>query len=119
MRFTPAVSDLTRVIGVQPTLELASRSPAVYVPVRDLTPAHPIVQAIGPQLALRCQRHFGGEVIRLRHARKQCRYLAMARLWKAGMPVGQIAVRFSVSERTVQRALDRVTTREIESAPNQ
>jgi hypothetical protein len=129
MELPPTAMEFVRVIGLSATLRLADvaksshrqarhRSYRIRIPVGPLGDNHPIVRTVGRDNAELIHRHFSGETMAFpaRRIRAITRDLAIARDFTQGIPIPVLAQTHGVCERTVTRALDRVTTGDVAQA---
>lgn len=121
--------EFVRVIGLGATLRLVDCAKAphrekrkrdyrIKIPVRELTTEHPIVKNVGPTNAELLRRHFGGETLSFpaRRMRAVARDIEIAKQFQLGIPIPILASSNAISERTVLRALARVTSGDIQRA---
>lgn len=106
-------------IGRDLTLRLATivKHRRVYIPTRPMTADHPIAQLIGTEAAEQLRRAFGGSLMPLGRCRSAIRSKSIASSWVQGWTTGELAKAHGVSHRTVERALGRVTTRDLPPLP--
>jgi hypothetical protein len=129
MQLPDTAMEFARLLGVGATLRLADcaksshrsarhRSYRIRVPVGPLSDDHAIVQTIGREQADLIHRHFAGETMAFpaRRIRAIRRDIEIARDFQLGIPVPVLATTHGVSERTVTRALDRVSHGDIQRA---
>ncbi len=121
--------EFVRIIGLGATLRLAEvaksshrharhRSYRIRIPVRKLHDNHPIVRTVGRDNAELIHRHFGGETMAFpaRRIKAISRDIRIARDFTQGIPIPVLAATHGVCERTVTRALDRVSAGDIQRA---
>lgn len=117
MQLPETFHEFERVIGRLPALRLAkaTKDRRIYIPITPITPGHIIEKSIGPEAATKLQKHFGGELMPYPQKRVMAylRHLRIAREWQAGRTVEQIAASHGVTERTVYRALIRITNHDL------
>ena len=116
MRLPASAQEFVRVVGLDATLKLAelpcvAKDRRVYVPHR-MGEDHPIRQAIGDEHAQALVKAFGGSLMPLAACRAARRSRSIAQGFVQGWRVRDLVQRHEVSERTVYRALGRVTTGE-------
>ena len=129
MNLPPSAMEFARIIGLGATLRLADcarpdhreRRRAGYrikVPMGPLADDHALVRTVGRENAELIHRHFAGEMLPFpaRRIRAITRDILIARDFTQGIPVPVLAEHHGVSERTVTRALDRVTGGDIARA---
>lgn len=126
MQLPQSLNEFARVIGLAATLSLAdcaqpnrrstkNRAFRIRIPVNPLPEAHAIVLAVGREKADRLQKHFAGETMAFpsRRCRAITRDIRIAAEFVQGIPIPVLAEAHNVSQRTVTRALARVTTGDI------
>lgn len=101
---------IANVIGREATIALAGKCPygTIYVPKATLPFSHWIVLTIGPVLAQRLQRAFGGEQLWLASCHRlyvQDRNRAIKEAARHGDPIPLIATRYGLTVRHVQGIL--------------
>ena len=128
MQLPPTAMEFCRLIGLGATLRLADcvksphrekrhRSYRIRIPVGPLGDDHALVRTLGRDNAELLHRHFAGETMAFpaRRIRAIRRDIEIARDFTTEhLPVSVLAERHGVSERTVIRALGRVTTGDVE-----
>jgi hypothetical protein len=129
MLLPETAKEFARIIGVGATLRLAdcaksshrskrSRSYRIRIPVNSMDEQHPIVRTIGKDNARLLQRHFAGETLAFPARRIKAieRDVRIAKAFTEGNSIPVLAVAHHVSERTVLRALGRITTKDVAEA---
>jgi hypothetical protein len=129
MHLPETAQDFARIIGVGATLRLAdcakpshrskrSRSYRIRIPVNAMDDQHPIVRTIGEDNARLLQRHFAGETLAFPARRIKAieRDVRIAKDFTQGSSIPALAEMHHVSERTVLRALGRITTKDVAEA---
>ena len=129
MHLPETAQDFARIIGVGATLRLAdcakpshrskrSRSYRIRIPVNAMDEQHPIVRTIGKDNARLLQRHFAGETLAFPARRIKAieRDVRIAKDFTQGSSIPALAEMHHVSERTVLRALGRITTKDVAEA---
>ncbi len=129
MQLPPTAMEFVRIIGIGATLRLADcakshhrdkskRSYRIRIPSGPLADDHPIVRTVGREGADLIQRNFSGETMPFpaRRIRALVRDITIARDFQQGIPVPVIAEAHGVSQRTVTRALDRISHGDIQRA---
>ena len=122
MRVPQSVRDIADVIGTPLALRLEAiarpdhrskkrRGYKVRIPSGNMGEDHPLVSTIGRDPAEKLRRHFGGETMPFpaRSVRSIKRAIEIARGSTEGLTVSELAQRHGVGERTVIRALEKVT----------
>lgn len=102
-------------IGRDLTLKLATivKQRRIYIPAKRMNPDHPIAALIGTDAAEKLRRAFGGSLMPLGRCRSAIRSRAIASDWVRGWTAPQLATAHGCSQRTVERALGAVTTRDV------
>ena len=118
--------EICRVIGLGATLRLADcakranrkRSHRIRIPNGPLSDDHALVRTIGRENAELLHRAFKGETMPFpaRTIRSMARDIRIAREFEQGVPLPVLAEAYGVSERTITRALDRVSHGDIARA---
>jgi Mor family transcriptional regulator len=118
MRMPTSAQEFVRVIGLDATLKLAevAKDRRVYVPHR-LSDDHPITQAVGREHGEALVKAFGGSMMPLASCRSARRSRSIAQGFVHGWKVRDLVQAHDVSERTVYRALGRVTTGDVDRGP--
>jgi hypothetical protein len=129
MNLPQSTVELARVLGVGATLLLADcakldrrkRASAGYrirIPCGNLADDHHIVRTIGREQADKLHHSFAGETISYPARRMKAirRDISIARDFHLGIPIPAIVTSYGVSERTVTRALDRISHGDIQRA---
>ena len=118
--------EFVRVLGLGATLRLTScakranryGSHRIRIPSGPLSDDHALVRTLGREDAELLHRAFAGETMPFpkRTIRSMARAIKIARDFEQGIPVPVLAKAHGVSERTVTRALDRVSHGDIQRA---
>ena len=129
MLLPETAQEFARIIGVGATLRLADcvkpthlskrgRSYRIRIPGGSMNAEHPIVRTIGREKANLLQRHFAGEALPFpaRSIKAIERDIRIAKAFTEGSSIPLLAETHHVSERTVMRALDRITTKDVAEA---
>ena len=117
MNLPASCNEFERVIGTPLTLRLVSvaKDRRIYIPANPVHADHPLARAVGLDAATLLHKQFGGCIMAYpsQRVRSCIRDREIARAWKAGRDIRQLARDHKVCERTAIRALSRIKTSDL------
>ena len=121
MHLPESCEEFKRVLGLDLTLRLVdvAKDRRIYIPANPVHADHPLAVAVGQEAAERLRRQFGGCVMPYpaRSVRALIRDREIVRDWQAGQrSYPALAIAYNVCERTIHRAMTRVSARDLTNA---